>query len=216
MTTIARTITDFISQYQIALGNARENPRISGPLGAFGYDEARFAEGQALLDDLLAKQQAQHTEQVEKLAAVDMVQTTQAEAEKDYGVNRAIAKRLLKDNKIAVDKLHLNQAKPRSRTDLVKQMSDFYAGLLDDAALLAEMAKFGRTQAMLQAALTQVESITRLDRVKHKEMAEAQAATIARNEAWQAAHTWLATLLEVAVFALEDDPQMLEALGITV
>jgi hypothetical protein len=64
----------------------------------------------------------------------------------------------------------------------------------------------------LSAAQAQVEGVASLNNAQEQEKGEAQAATQERDAAIEALDDWLADFRVVARIALEDDPQLMEAL----
>jgi len=207
-------LSTFINRFRIAVVNAQSNAEISAAMGLFGYDALMFAEGQALLDRLIALSQQQQTEQAEKLAATESLNTAWQAANQRYGVHRSIAKRVFKDNGLAWNKLTLNEQKAASRIEGIQQAALFYKNLLGDASLMQAMTKFGQTQAILEAAEQAIQEVVNLMALQKKESAEAQIATQTRDEVWAESKTWLATMLEIARYALVDNPQLIEALGV--
>jgi hypothetical protein len=125
-----------------------------------------------------------------------------------------LAKRLFAKNTQAQRELLLTEKKPLARAAWLRQADIFYTRLLATPAFITEMGTFGQTQVSLAAAQTAVAQVASLDSSQQKEIGEAQQATQQRDEIWAEARVWLVTLLEVARFALADQPQLLESLEI--
>lgn len=211
MTTKRESVQEFIIRMGDILANANHNDKINAAIALFGYDASKLAEGQALLDALVDLTSRQVDEYAEQYAATSAANQAWETADKALEVNRAIAKRLFAKDKLAQGKLLLKDAKPTKQAEWVFFASHFYTRLLENGAWLGEMGQFGRTTAVLTQGLALVEEAQRLFGVQQDEMAEAQTATQARDAAWGQARAWLGAFLEVAVFALADEPQLLEA-----
>jgi hypothetical protein len=208
------SLADFSNRMRSVLDNITLSDNISTSLAAFGYDAARLQEGQTLLADLTAADAEQVKEYADQYAATVAVNTALEEADKAYGLHRALAKRLFSKNTQAKRELLLNERRPDRRADWLRQAGIFYTRLLATPAFVTEMGKFGQTAAGLTAAQTAVASLASLDSNQQKETAEAQEATRQRDEIWAEARVWLVTLLEVSRYALADQPQLLESLGL--
>lgn len=208
------SLADFSSRMRTVLDNIAASADISTALATFGYDALRLQEGQTLLDNLRDADTQQVKEYADQYAATTAVNEAMEAADKSYGVHRALAKRLFAQNVQAQRELLLGERKPKGRADWLRQGNIFYTRLLATPAFLTEMATFGQTQAMLEATQTAVAQVASLDSSQQKETGEAQEATRLRDEIWSEARVWLVTLLEVARFALADQPQLLESLEI--
>ncbi len=214
MDIIRESLPQFIDHLRTVLDNTSANAEINAGMLAFGYDAEKMQEGQALLDALIAADETQVKEYADQYAATNALQQAQDAVDQTYGVHRAIAKRLFPANTQAYRELLLNKRKARRRADWLRQATIFYSRLLANPEWIDQMATFGQTQAVLQAAQTALDNVANLDSVQQKETAEAQQATRARDEIWNEARVWLSTFLEVANFALQDNPQLIEAFKI--
>ncbi|MCB8920346.1 MAG: hypothetical protein H6662_02070 [Ardenticatenaceae bacterium] len=207
-------LADFLSHMRTVLDNVTSSADLGAAMAAFGYDAARLQEGQTLLDDLIAADVTQVKEYADQYAATVAINQAQEDADKTYGLHRALAKRLFSGNKQAQRELLLSEPKPTRRAEWLRQANIFYTRLLATPAFVTEMGKFGQTQVILEGAATAVTAIAALDSSQQKETAEAQEATRQRDDIWSQARVWLVTLTEVAQFALADQPQLLEALDV--
>lgn len=205
------SLKDFINRMRVTLTNATSNEKIAAGVALFGYDAAKIAEGVALLDALVALTDQQMDEYAEQYAATNAANAAWEKADTQLGIDRAIAKRLFVKDVLAQGKLLLKDKKPERRGDWLLFASHFYSRLLENPTWLAQMGQYGRSQTILTQGLSLVKEVETLTAVQQDETAEAQAATKARDEIWGQARVWLATFLEIATFALADDPQLLES-----
>jgi hypothetical protein len=210
------SLADFLRRMQVLLDNIEGNATIATNMGLFGYDAVRLQEGRALLDALNAADKVQVKEYAEQYAATQAVMQAWEQTDQQYGLHRALAKRVFKGDVHADRALLLNEKKSRKRAIWLRQAGLFYDSLLASPDWVLAMGKFGQTQAGFEAAQTAVSSVRSLDGVQQDETGEAQKATLTRDEAWAEARVWVVTATEVAHFALTDDPQLLESLGVVV
>jgi hypothetical protein len=212
MSTISTSLSDFFAEATVLLTNAQEHADIAAALEAYGYDAATLAEGQALLDTARDLYDAQIREYGEQHAATQAFVDASEAADKVYGDHRRLAKLAFKNDAQRQTDLHLNQHKPRAFNPWYQQARHFYTALLADSDAQTALARFNVTADDLSAAQAQVEGVASLNNAQEQEKGEAQAATQERDAAIEALDDWLADFRVVARIALEDDPQLMEAL----
>ena len=211
MSTISN-LPNFLTEAATILANAQEHPEIAAALDAFGYGAAVLQEGQALLDTARSLHDAQIKEYGEQHAATQAFTEAVEKADKAYAAHRRLAKITFKGDAQRNTDLHLNERKPRAFNPWYEQARHFYTALLADTEAQTQLAKFKITLEALQAAQSQVEQALSLKNAQEQEKGEAQEATQKRNTAIEALDEWLADFKVVARIALEDTPQLLEAL----
>ena len=211
MSTISN-LPNFLTEAATILANAQGHPEIAAALDAFGYDAAVLQEGQALLDAARSLHDAQIKEYGEQHAATQAFTEAVEKADKAYAAHRRLAKITFKGDAQRNTDLHLNERKPRAFNPWYEQARHFYTALLADTEAQTQLAKFKITLEALQAAQSQVEQALSLKNAQEQEKGEAQEATQKRNAAIEALDEWLADFKIVARIALEDTPQLLEAL----
>ena len=211
MSTISN-LPNFLTESATILANAREHPEIAAALDAFGYDAAVLQEGQALLDAARGLHDAQIKEYGEQHAATQAYTEMAEQTDKVYAAHRRLAKIAFKADAQRKTDLHLNERKPRAFNPWYEQARHFYTALLADTEAQTQLARYKITLEALQAAQSQVEQALSLKNAQEQERGEAQEATQKRNAAIEALDEWLADFRVVARIALEDTPQLLEAL----
>ena len=86
--------------------------------------------------------------------------------------------------------------------------------MLADTEAQTQLARYKVTLEALQTALSDVEQAFTLKSSQEQEKGEAQEATQQRDAAIDALDEWLSDFKVVARIALEDTPQLLEALNL--
>lgn len=216
MSVINTSLSDFFAESALILNNAQNHAEISAALNAFGYDAATLGAGQALLDTARDLYDAQIKEYGEQHAATQAFQEAVGTADKSYAAHRSLAKIVFKDDAQRQTDLHLNARKPQAFNLWYAQARHFYTALLTDTEAQSKLARFNITNEKLVAAQAQVEQSFSLNNLQEQEKGEAQEATQTRNTAIEALSEWLGDFKTVARIALEDTPQLLEALYIGV
>ncbi len=208
------SLADFMSRMRVLLDNIGGNATIAAAMAQFGYDAIRLQEGRTLLEELSDAGKVQVKEYSDQYAATEAVMQAWEEADKLYGLHRALAKRVFKSDQHAMRGLLLTEKKPRRRADWVWQAEVFYDRLLQSPEWVTAMGTFGLTQLGLEAAQTAVLNVKTLHSTQQDETGEAQEATLLRDEIWAETRVWVVTAIEVAQFALEGHPQLIESLGV--
>ena len=208
------SLANFFTAAGLMLDNARDNPEIAAALDAFGYDADKIGEGQALLEAAQALYDAQIQEYGEQYAATEAFREAFKQADKQYGAHRRLAKLAFKNDIERQANLRLNQRKPQVFSVWYEQARHFYQVILEDTEGQAELARYKVTLEELQGAQEKVEQAFAQNDAQEQEKGEAQQATKDRDEAIDALDEWLADFKEIARLALEDNPQLLEALGL--
>ena len=216
MSTLTTSLSDFFTEATVQLTNAQEHTDIAAALDAFGYDAATLQEGQALLDAARNLYDAQIKEYGEQHAATQAFAEASQQADKAYAAHRRLAKIAFKNDAQRKTDLHLSEIKPRAFNPWHEQARHFYAALLADTEAQSQLARYKVTLEAIQAAQAKVEQAFTLKTSQEQEKGEAQEATQKRDAAIAALDEWLSDFKVVARIALEDTPQLLEALNIGV
>ena len=211
-----RSIHTLLSQAQLAIDNALNNPQILQYLSDFGYSSARIQQGKKLYNVAAAAQLAQRTEAGEQISATTAVNAAWEKAQKTYSRMVKVARIAFKRNAGVAVQLDLNGTRKKSLSGWLAQANQFYQNALGDKAILSQLKEFGITEQKLKAGLAELAAVERANLLKEQEKGAAQAATQARDAALDELQDWLSDYWAIAKVALEDNPQLLEGMGILV
>ena len=125
-----------------------------------------------------------------------------------------VARVALKNNPGAVTKLSLSGTRKKSLSGWTAQATQFYKNALGDKEILTALKEFGMNEQKLKAGLNLVKAIETANLTQEEEKGQAQAATQTKDAAIDELQDWLSDYLAIAKIALEEDPQLLEGLGI--
>ncbi len=199
---------------QNLIENGKNVESILSQMKDYGYDAKTIEEGRLLLiraNDLQVRQKAEYGEQ---FAATDELSLARANANKDYMKHVKLARIALKDNRGAFEALQLNGERRQSMSGWVQQAKTFYANALDSEELQHLLSKFTITQQTLEAGSKAIAEVEQKLNKQLKEKGEAQSATLARDAAFDQLQEWTAQYIAIARIALENEPQLLEILGL--
>jgi len=208
-------IPDRLSRAHTALTNVQTDPMLREALGAYGYNEAVLQEGQALLDRAQTAQQAMLAEYGRQYDATDAVRSAYEEANAVYMRHVKIARVALKNRRGAAAALQLLGDRKASIRGWLEQATTFYDNALANDDVQAALARFNITPEVLADAQADVQAVADANSAQEQEKGDAQDATQARDAAVDAFDDWMADFRVIARVALEERPQQLEKLSIS-
>ena len=198
---------------QVATGNALSDPDILTALTAYGYDAARITIGKNLTDDVSDLNTKQKKEYGEQYEATETLRTAWNIADKAYMKTLKIARIALRDNVMAQNALGLNGIRKKSISGWLEQAGRFYQNLLADSGMIDELTNFGYTTEKLQAENVLIDAVRDANMAQEKEKGEARDATEKRDAKLDEMDRWMSDFKQIALIALEDNPQWLDKLG---
>jgi hypothetical protein len=199
---------------QVAIDNALNNKQILAALSDLGYTAERIQQGKALYTTALSAQNTQQMEAGEQKSATAELEANRAVANATYMRFVKIARVAFKRDAGIATQLDLGGDRKRNLAGWLAQVNQFYTNALANPAVMEGLGNFGITHDKLQAGLAEVNVVEASNLTQEKEKGEAQAATQTRDQALDALQEWLSDYLAIAKVALEDNPQLLEALGL--
>jgi hypothetical protein len=209
------TLDEIIPISKLAIGNALKNTVIMEYLADFNYTPDRLADGQTLIaaaDKLITTQVGEFGDQKN---ATEVKGEAWAAADKMY-------MRLLKSARLVIHKsgdrtaLELDGDRDDSYLGWLGQSKKFYTQALGRPDLLDQLADLNVTAAKLQAGLALVTVLEAARDTQQGQIGLKQNATEDRDKVLNDLRAWLSKYLAVAELALEDEPQLLESLGVRV
>jgi hypothetical protein len=209
-----QTIDSKLLFAQNAINNAQSNPEIKASMAEFGFDDAKMQEGLALYNHAAALQIKQVKEYGEQFAATDALTLAKASANKEYMTHVKIARIALKGARGLAESLQISGKRKETLSGWLKQAKAFYGNALNTPEVMEGMARFGISQDKLEEGQTLVADVEAKLNSQLKEKGEAQTATQARDEAFDAMQEWMSDFIGIARIALEAQSQYLEMLGI--
>ncbi|MGD8780386.1 MAG: hypothetical protein PVH88_15655 [Ignavibacteria bacterium] len=208
------TIDELLTNSATALTNAAENADVASALESFGYNAEKINEGKTLLEtaaDLHAKQKKEYSEQYK---ATDEFYNQRTIANKEYMKLVKLSRLCFKEKPGIYSELGLGGRRKVSISGWITQVDQFYRNLLSNTEAKEVLALFGITEEKIQAAYDLLKETQTLLSIKNNEMGEAQEATKERDKAIDELDKWMDDFYTVAHIALEENPQLIEVLGV--
>jgi hypothetical protein len=209
-----QSINQRLNAYELALHNALNDAALSVPLARYSYTAEKINAGLALCQAARQQQLDQLREYAEQYAATQAFEQAWKAADAGYMRLLKLGRILFKEQHAIYLKLGLVGDRKQSFSGWLTQARQFFQNVLEDAAVLAGYAAYNVPQAKIETALALVDAAEAAQRAQQRETGEAQEATQARDAALDAIDAWMSAFIAIARLALEDNPQLIEKLGI--
>ena len=210
------TDAETLELYRVALENALNQSEIATIMADLGYDSATIAEGKALLTETRNAFNLNKTEDDETSAAYADFSSKKTQLENIYTLHRKKAKVVFRNDSLTADKLAISGEMQRTYIKWVESVKKFYSVSTTDTEIQSKLARLAITPEQLTAANTLLGELETARGEYLKEKGESQDATKAKDAAFTKIDDWMSEFYAVAKIGLEDNPQLLEALGKTI
>jgi len=207
-------ISSLLQSANLAIENARNDADLQKYLSQYGYTPERIQRGLTLYETAVAAQARQQAKFGEKVAATATLQETSVRAKKSYMRLLKLARIAFNGNAGVATKLRLNGPRKQSLSGWLFQARQFYSNAFSDPDLLGTLAEYGVTPLKLEEGQADIEAVVAANLAQDKAKGEAREATQVRDAAINALKNWLREFFAIAKIALEEDPQLLEILGV--
>ncbi|WP_172916006.1 hypothetical protein [Capnocytophaga canimorsus] len=182
-------------------------------LAEYGYDDAKIAEGKALYDEARKTFDANIKETREETSASLAFQEKYQNVQKKYITHRKKARIVFEDNEEALRQLKLKGSAARAIAAAMEEMRAFYQLLDTTPNLLTPLKQLKINEQDVKNQLQELPEVEKAYAIYLQEKGESQQATRDKNKAFETLDKWVSKFHKVAKIALEDRPQLLEALG---
>lgn len=205
-----------IENYRVALENAKNQPILASTMAEFGYDKAKIDEGWKILEETRTAFDFNNKEDQETIQARADFETKKLALETQYTLDRKKAKVVFRTDEVTIKKLALDGTLPKAYINWVETMRTFYKGIEADKTLQTKLATLKITPESVNEALTKITAMENARAIYLKEIGESQDSTKIKDSAFAKMDNWMRDFNAVAKIAMEDNPQLLESLGILV
>lgn len=210
-----KTLTDKLESSRVLIFNSRD-AEVAALLDSMGIDTPYIDQGEALYTETMNLVDQQKKEYQEQSLAYDKFYVEKDVAEANYNRTLKLVKVLSRSDKDLQNRLGLQNAKSYAIEQWIEGAVDFYNRLLNETDFVTSLAKFKVTTDRLNAEKTAIDSLKELRNQATIEKGQAQEATRLRNEKLDELDDYTRELKAIAEIALEEQPQLLEKLGVVV
>ena len=207
------TITAEIVGARMAIENAMSHKLIQKRLAACSYDRKKMLQGKVLSEEAHMLQSLQEDMYVQQYQQTDAFREQMAEIDERHRKHRLFARLALGDRRSAMKQLKMSgkqKADIMSRLDNLKTfylLIEIYTDQMDNFRIAPE--ELAQTKAMVDAAYSLYQ-----DRIHRR--GDAQHATQQRDKKRRELRQWMTQFKKAARLALNDEPQLMEVLGVPV
>lgn len=209
----SRKLAEQIRACRTLIDNSLNHQGIRTALTDFGYPLQNIDKGKALFEKFMMLHGLQSDQYGAKLNATDTVLSDLQLLKTTYQEHRTLARLAFNEDRGLQNALKLNTRTPKERAAFVDQVANFYNKIIHHQAGLK---RYGVTKAELEQAQAMVNALIQSQQQQSQKMGEAQSATQQRNQALKDLQRWVKGYKAILQVALEDDPQLLEVVGILV
>ena len=201
-----------LASAQTALYNATEHTEIQKRLNQYGFSAKRMQEGNTLLNTAVLLYSDKNDRYGEKQELASQLNTQVKEARKRFKDHVTTVRLVFRYDPATLAKFNVSRIATK-RDEWQMQATYFYDKALAYADVLEN---YQLTQGELAQSQASVEALITMQNRRMQMKGDAEDATRARNVSMQALHVWMKEFYGIARIALQDRPQLLEALGIPV
>lgn len=208
-----RSLKEQLQRVHLLAEGVKQNAEIKKKLAKVGFTNDDIQRGIDLIQAVEDCKTRQNMGRGAQKAITQSFSEQQAEINEQYLYHLSVAKIALRNDLSLWDVLQLNGRRETTVAGWFNQVRAFY----DNIALAsAAMKKHGVSAAELTQTRQMLEVAVQLRVDQAQKKSETQSATQERQRLLAELQRWESDLRYLAKFALKDDPQQLEALGIVV
>ncbi len=200
-----------LEQYRVALQNAKEQPAIASEMAELSYDEIKISQGEQLLNETRTAFDFNTKEDQESIEASAAFKKEKEALKTLYKKHRKKAKAMLRKTPETLSKIGIDGQIPDAYTNRIEAIRKFYRDI--DATILEKLAPVKITADDISQGDAQIKKVETARAAYLREVGESQDATKQKDAAFAKMDDWMRDFYAVANIALEDQPQLIEALG---
>ena len=212
--TVSETAT--LERYRVALENVESQNEIATIMAEFGYDSEIVSQGKQLFTETRQAYDLNVKEDDETSQAYSDYSEKRNSLADTYSLHRKKAKVIFRKDLETMKRLSLDGSVPAAYVKWLETVKKFYSEVLADTALQTKLSRLKITAEDLTAANTLISELESVRSEYLKEKGESQDATKQKDSTFANLDDWMSEFYAVAKIALEDNMQLLEALGVIV
>jgi hypothetical protein len=199
--------------FRVALENVGAQPEISTVMAQLGFNAEVISAGKTLLAETRKTYDSNKIEGDETSAAYADFSAKKSRLEDLFNIHRKKAKVVFRTDSLTADKLAISGVMPRTYIKWLEAARKFYSITSTDADIQAKLARLNISKGELSDAYSMIAVLEAARAEYLKEKGESQASTKLKDAAFAKIDDWMSEFYAVARIGLEDNPQLLEALG---
>ena len=211
-----QTEAEALEQYRVSFENVEKQPEIATIMAEFGYDETLLTEGKTLLTKTRQAFDFNKKEDDETSEAYKNFTELKENLAKTYTLHRKKGKVIFRKEPTTLNKLALTGSLPTAYIKWLETVKKFYTVAAADSDIQSKLVRLKITTEEINGTIQLITNLE-LARAEYlREKGESQDSTKSKDKAFGEIDDWMSEFYAVAKIALEDNPQLLESLGIFV
>ena len=211
-----QTEAEALEQYRVSFENVEKQPEIATIMAEFGYDETLLTEGKTLLTKTRQAFDFNKKEDDETTEAYKNFTELKENLAKTYTLHRKKGKVIFRKEPTTLNKLALTGSLPTAYIKWLETVKKFYTVAAADSDIQSKLVRLKITTEEINGTIQLITDLE-LARAEYlREKGESQDSTKSKDKAFGEIDDWMSEFYAVAKIALEDNPQLLESLGIFV
>lgn len=212
-----KSLADSMATIINAINGVLNNSEILLLMEQFGYTKERIEkQGILLYNNTMELMISQKKEYGEQYTASTQVNNLWNVAYSDYMTTLRLCRIALKNKPGALHSIAATGTRKRSLTGFIDNARMLYNNLLTQTKYMDAVTSFGITNTKLDKGLSQIDELEGAYQDFLKEKGEAQNNTVLRDNAFDELYDWYSDFRATARIALQNEPQLLEKLGIVI
>lgn len=208
--------TAILERYRVALENVEAQTEIATIMAEFGYDSALIEEGKNLFNKTRQAYDFNTQEDDETSEAYSIFSEKREQLADTYSLHRKKAKVVFRNDQETLEKLALTGSLPSAYISWLETVKKFYLVATGDHLIQEKLSRLKVTLDNLNATDTLIGEVESARSEYLREKGESQDATEAKDTAFAELDDWMSEFYAVAKIAMEDNIQLLEALGLII
>ena len=205
-----------LEQYRVAFENIGNQTEIATIMADFGYNETLLTEGKTLLTKTRQAFDFNKKEDDETSEAYKNFTELKENLAKTYTLHRKKGKVIFRKEPTTLNKLALTGSLPTAYIKWLETVKKFYTVAAADSDIQSKLVRLKITTEEINGTIQLITNLE-LARAEYlREKGESQDSTKSKDKAFGEIDDWMSEFYAVAKIALEDNPQLLESLGIYV
>lgn len=200
-----------LEQYRVALDNAKSQTEIATEMAELGYDIKTINVGDQLLAETRAIYDFKQQEDDETVAASATFKQAKEKLDTYYRKHRKKAKVVYKNDPTILKQLSLAGTIPYNYAGWMETIRKFYT--TSDPEILTPLQRLKVTTKDITTGLSYITAVEHARSEFLRETGESEDATKQKDKAFATIESWMQEFYAVAAIALEDQPQLMEAIG---
>lgn len=205
-----KSIAERLNAARLVIVNSLADDEIQSLVAAYGYNEDRLEEGDALYQAAQSAVNAQKSAEGAQQQATQEMAAAEKAARDAYQALAKVARAVFKSDKPRLTALGLDGPAPRDTAGL---LAAAYA-LFGNAASDSTLGEYGYDTARLSAERAKISACDAANQRQEAAKGAAQQTTREQDFAMTALDAWRAQYMKIARVALREKPQLLEKIGI--